>query len=43
VGKAYAASTEMEMNLCGQNNMYIPYNKEWIKKKAFAHLKKQAQ
>lgn len=26
-----------------QNNMYIPYNKEWIKKKAFAHLKKQAQ
>ena len=23
-------------------NAYLPYNKEWVKKKAFAHLKKQA-
>ena len=23
-------------------NAYLPYNKEWIKKRAFSHLKKQA-
>mmetsp|Transcript_41508 Transcript_41508/g.50310 ORF Transcript_41508/g.50310 Transcript_41508/m.50310 type:complete len:104 (+) Transcript_41508:146-457(+) len=26
-----------------QKNAYLPYNKEYIKKKAFDHLKKQAQ
>eukprot|EP00238_Polyblepharides_amylifera_P004479 CAMPEP_0196576666 /NCGR_PEP_ID=MMETSP1081-20130531/5875_1 /TAXON_ID=36882 /ORGANISM="Pyramimonas amylifera, Strain CCMP720" /LENGTH=104 /DNA_ID=CAMNT_0041895343 /DNA_START=112 /DNA_END=426 /DNA_ORIENTATION=+ len=26
-----------------QVNAYLPYNKEWIKKRAFGHLKKQAQ
>ena len=25
-----------------QNKRDLPYNKEWVKKKAFAHLKKQA-
>jgi hypothetical protein len=23
-------------------NTYAPHNKDWVKKKAFAHLKKQA-
>ena len=25
-----------------EQNAYLPYNKEWIKKRCFAHLKRQA-
>eukprot|EP00240_Pyramimonas_obovata_P020332 CAMPEP_0118935932 /NCGR_PEP_ID=MMETSP1169-20130426/15913_1 /TAXON_ID=36882 /ORGANISM="Pyramimonas obovata, Strain CCMP722" /LENGTH=72 /DNA_ID=CAMNT_0006879015 /DNA_START=173 /DNA_END=391 /DNA_ORIENTATION=- len=26
-----------------QINAYMPYDKDWLKKKAFSHLKRQAQ